>query len=616
VGSLKLTEQGLEISFATGEGQFISKVSPFLVVVLKASRLDSRFLVTQGELGRALEAIVHFCDKNSIPLNLDEPARRFLSELRAERDEFAEASRRGGAPSRVEGLQLEGLVRCLTAEQRESVAHVLTVGHGANFSVPGAGKTTIALAAYAGFSRQALVDRLIVVAPRSAFKPWEEEFEACLGRPPTSVRLTGDPASRDRIYARSSDFELFLVTYQMAANDVARLAGVCRRHAVFLILDESHHVKRLEEGQWADAVLALAPHAKRRLVLSGTPMPQGYEDLWTQFTFLWPSRDVLGEKSLFRRQCDSGVTSDIGSRVRPFFRRIRKADLALPPLEVERRMVNLAPHQQRIYDAIRQKILHELTMEPSDTSVLRQWRRAKLVRLIQAASNPALLSEYSEEFQLSAADASDMSVIELARRYAELELPSKLAIASQLVSQLASAGKKVVVWTSFVKNITMFSGLVEGVAPTFVVYGAVPRDYSEDEEFNREQQIAQFKNTDGPAVLVANPAACGESISLHHACTEAIYIDRTFDCAKFLQSQDRIHRLGLEADQSVRLQILLCTDTIDETIDARLEAKSERMQELLEGELPQGSFSDVDDSEVEEALDFDAAMNDLRRRNP
>ncbi len=103
----------------------------------------------------------------------------------------------------------------------------------------------------------------------------------------------------------------------------------------------------------------------------------------------------------------------------------------------------------------------------------------------------------------------------------------------------------------------------------------------------REQRIRTFLQSDTPAILVANPAACGESISLHRACTTAIYLDRTYDCARFLQSVDRIHRLGLPPDADVRVHILESVrggqPSVDGLVAASLAAKTTRMRELLEG---------------------------------
>jgi len=612
---LQLNDEGIRVVFAASDKDAMSVAAPFLVAVMKASRDGRSFQVDADEAATAVAAILQFFTKRSFDVELDDGARRIIERIDAGRRDFTDARQKGRTRKTKGGSASiqTNLQRKLMPLQVEGAAHLVAVQNGANFSVPGAGKTTIAYAAFAKLREQGTVDKLLVLAPRAAFLPWEEEFAECFGRAPTSVRLTGGRQRRDQTYSRSEEFELFLCTYQTATNDLGRLKGLCRRHRVMLVLDESHYVKRLEDGQWAKAVLDLAPYATRRVILSGTPMPQGYEDLWTQFTFLWPGREILGEKFAFRRKVERGETADIKDSLRPFFRRTTKRDLRLPEMRILRIPTALRPEQQRIYHAIREKVLSELNLQPSDRHLLRRWKRARMVRLLQAASNPALLSEYSAEFAMDPEEASDRSVVEVAKRYADFEVPAKFTAARELVEQIASSGKKTVVWTSFVKNIEMFRALIGRALPTFIVFGAVPRDPSEDEEFNREQQIASFKEAHGPAVLIANPAACGESISLHHACTDAVYIDRTFDCAKYVQSQDRIHRLGLASDAVVTAYLLIANDTIDETIDHRLLEKIDRMAALFESDLPEGSPSDVDQDESEEAKDFDATVRDLRR---
>lgn len=88
-------------------------------------------------------------------------------------------------------------------------------------------------------------------------------------------------------------------------------------------------------------------------------------------------------------------------------------------------------------------------------------------------------------------------------------------------------------------------------------------------------------------MLVTNPASCSESISLHEGCHHAIYLDRTYDCAQFLQSIDRVHRLGLPQTVTVQIHILQASlrggPSIDHLVDAALRAKEMHMRELLEG---------------------------------
>jgi len=278
---------------------------------------------------------------------------------------------------------------------------------------------------------------------------------------------------------------------------------------------------------------------------------------------------------------------------------------------------NLKPYQSSIYHALSARFLREVAIPPEDRHLLRQWRKAKLVRLIQAASNPALLTRYSEEFDIPPLRGEGASIIQLIDEYPKFEVPAKIELAVELIGNLLAQNNKVVVWTSFVHNIKMLQHLLQDYAP-FLLYGAVPRDESEDIEFNREQQISGFKTSHQPAILLANPAACAESISLHKVCHHAIYLDRTFNAGQYMQSLDRIHRIGLEPHEIVTYHILIAQDTVDETIERRLEEKQKNMMRLLDDELPIGAL-EVDThqmgfSEDEEVLDFEETAKDIRKQ--
>ena len=104
---------------------------------------------------------------------------------------------------------------------------------------------------------------------------------------------------------------------------------------------------------------------------------------------------------------------------------------------------------------------------------------------------------------------------------------------------------------------------------------------SDQEEDTRETKIRRFHDDPRRFVLVANPAACGEGISLHTVCHHAIYIDRNYNAAHFLQSQDRIHRLGLPRDVETHVNILHASETVDESVDRRLSVKINAMASVL-----------------------------------
>jgi hypothetical protein len=188
-------------------------------------------------------------------------------------------------------------------------------------------------------------------------------------------------------------------------------------------------------------------------------------------------------------------------------------------------------------------------------------------------------------------------------------VPAKSLKALEILERLTSQDNKVVVWSNFLSNLDQFSELVRvrlGVA-CFQIDGRVPTgDEAESdapgsgslliETDTRERIINRFLSFDGPAVLVTNPASCSESISLHSVCHHAIYLDRTYDCGMYLQSIDRIHRLGLPPETKTEIHLIRARlegrATIDELVHAALLRKDARMKQLLESAelLPLGEL--------------------------
>jgi SNF2 family DNA or RNA helicase len=507
--------------------------------------------------------------------------------------------------------------RILKPYQIPPVAHIVAVGNSANFSVPGSGKTTITLAGYSILKKQNVVEKIIVVCPRAAFMSWEDEYKACFGKAPKSIRISGTISIRKKLYRQASNAELILMSYQMASQDVNRLSVLLRENKVMLVLDESHNIKRIEGGKWANAVLSLAPFATRRVILSGTPVPNSLEDLWSQMTFLWPNPKILGTTDEYKDRIATqgkNAGNDIKNDLKPFYWRLHKSQLKLKRPKFHWLYVKMRPYQKAIYDTVAVRILNELVKAPEERIRLRTWRKAKMIRLLQISSNPALLSQYSEEFSIPTMDGSGLPVSELIEKYADFETPPKIAAVLDVVEKLIKKKEKVIIWTTFIHNIKMLERLLEKYEPR-VIYGEVPKDLSENEEFNREKMIREFKESKKYNILLANPAACAESISLHKICHHAIYLDRTFNCAQYMQSLDRIHRIGLEPDEQVHYYIFQVKDSIDEVINERLKNKQKQMLTLLEDDFALLDLENSDDisEEGEEDEDFKAMIKNLRK---
>lgn len=517
--------------------------------------------------------------------------------------------------------------RPLLPHQRQGLMHALHATNAANFSVPGAGKTATALAVIGTHLAQEHVDVVVVVGPLSCFRPWEREAEASMPGKLNVQRLRNlHRTARAGIYRRAGRGDLLLLSFATAAGDAHELERLCRRVRVMLVIDESHRIKRFRGGQWAPALMHVARFARVKMILTGTPMPHGPKDLWSQFNVLWPGSEATGSRAAYASRADANFDSVRGD-LEPFFVRTPKAELGLTPLQLYEHAIPLAPVQRDIYELI----VHRLRQGVPDAASWRDridaLRRARPIRLIQAASNPDLLNEEDGFFHIPPISTPSGTLMERLHRYREFgELPAKFEWALDFLAGLKAEGRKCVVWTSFVRNIDQFSELVRDRLdiPVYAVDGRIPAaDVSEEAEGDeldetRESRIDDFLAEEGAAVLVANPAACAESISLHSSCFVAVYLDRTHDCARWLQSIDRIHRLGLPEGVTVEIHVLKVTnegrDTVDELVAASLAVKGARMQSLLEeAELRGTGLEDQDTLRAAEGNedDLDALLRYL-----
>lgn len=581
--------------------------------------IDKLVLPEGNDVFHAIQDILAFLAEKQIEFEADTKVKQLISDMEEEQREYRYAVH--SARNLPSIKKPRDLIRDLKPYQQKAFEHLATIKHSANFSVPGSGKTSVVYAAFSHLREKGMVEKLLVIGPLSCFQPWEEEGLACFGHPPSSARLSGTKNSRQSIFMQAEKFELFLCGYQAASNDLQEIIDyLLKKYKFMLVIDESHNIKRFHEGIWAESMLTMARYAAKRAILTGTPAPNSYYDLWSQFTFLWPGKNLLGTKEEYQSKAESlqGRT-EIKDAIRPFFFRVRKSELNLPEPVFKHYSCDMKPYQSQIYDAIATKFLTELKLTPQENINLREWRRAKIVRLIQTASNPTLLARYSEEFDIKEMLDVDQSMIDLIEKYPTYEVPAKIEQLSLLVDELIGSGKKVVVWTSFIHNILSIKKILDSKnILTYVIYGGIPKDEDVDIEFNREQQIRDFKKSAKPCVLLANPAACAESISLHKSVHDAIYLDRTFDCGQYLQSLDRLHRIGLSPDEIVTYHLLLSNNSIDETIDRRLLEKEQYMLNILEDDLPVGGFQTEEhsmfQSPQEELEDYSQTVIDIRKK--
>jgi len=305
------------------------------------------------------------------------------------------------------------------------------------------------------------------------------------------------------------------------------------------------------------------------VILTGTPAPQGAEDLWPQAEFLRNARISPVAAAEWIRGIKVRTTKEelelLGTRVIP----IRQA---------------LPPAHQNLYNLITNRLARQIASGSNHDQRRRlDGLRSHIMDIMRAASNPAILCNIPEFAEaLGPQGVADI-----------LGTPSwKVEETLRIVSDLIRDGRKVIIWSYFNDNTDILANRLQHCNPR-IIRGDTPSSHSTtDEELDertREGILHDFKNNDDCNIIIANPAACGESISLHHWCHDAIYFDRSYNAGQYLQSCDRIHRFGYHpdtgrntcAEELVTYYILESTGTIDERISTRLIDKIRRQEALL-----------------------------------
>ncbi|MFE5580157.1 DEAD/DEAH box helicase [Kitasatospora sp. NPDC056531] len=443
--------------------------------------------------------------------------------------------------------------------QRRDIAKLLSLQHGANFSVPGAGKTRVALAVYSAQKAAGSVRRLLVVCPKSAYESWHYETGVCFRYP-----------LRTQVFDRTLDqwAEVLIVNYERLDRSLSTLSGWLSSAPSMIILDEAHRMKLGVRGTYGAACMALGPLARRRLILTGTPAPNGARDLESLLGFVWPGH---GQRSVARAVA-GGDLAYASTVLRPLFTRTTKHELGLPPMKTEKRYVDMPELHGEIYTSLVSGMQTGATRD--DLSALGR----SALRLLMAATSPALLVEGSSRHEPLAYRLPPLeipqsdSLFPLLQNLPDYELSPKYKEAAAIVAENAEKGRKTLIWTTFVRSLTTLAKLLEKFAPAVVHGGTADRD----------EQLRRFREDPACMVLISNPATLGEGISLHQVCHDAVYVDRDFVAGRFLQSIDRIHRLGLDREAETKVTVLAVRNTIDEVVEVRLEQKLDFMGKILD----------------------------------
>lgn len=500
--------------------------------------------------------------------------------------------------------------RQLREKQMWDAFFIKEMKKSANYSVPGAGKTSIVYGAFAYLNKTGIdkVKKIIMIGPKNSFKSWKDEFVKCFGNKKKLKLLNiQDKKYRrqnERITALRFDSEncnLILINYDLLPSLVDVLSEIINSETM-LVFDEIHKIKAVG-GVWSSAALDICKNAKYKVVLTGTPIPNSYLDLYNQLNILFTDE----YKTFFKfstsdlRKPSDALIMKINDLIYPFFCRTTKKQLNVPEPNPDEIVIStMTNNEQTLFSYLRRRYSHN--------------GLELYIRLLQASTNPKLLlkkidlnsiSELftSEEEEDDSNEYVNFENIKFDNSYNqeftnfvnEFDMTSKFWKGIEVVKKLVSEGKQVIVWGIFIDTINRIKEELNSAGISAkIIYGAT--DLEEREKRIEEFRLKRFK------VLITNPHTLAESVSLHDACHDAVYFEYSFNLTHMLQSRDRINRLGLPENQYTQYYYLILKsinpdeDSIDLKTYNRLEEKKKIMLKSIEGDLVESiDFNIIDD---------------------
>ncbi|HKN68931.1 MAG TPA: DEAD/DEAH box helicase [Gemmatimonadaceae bacterium] len=411
----------------------------------------------------------------------------------------------------------------------------------------------------------------LVVSPRSLIFNWKQE--AARFAPSLRV-LDHTGAERSRGSIGLTDEQLVITTYGTLRRDIAALREM---EFDYVILDEAQAIKN---ATTAAAKAARLLRARHRLALSGTPIENNVQELWSLFEFLNPG--MFGAASTFRSLARARVASDddetakpndngevalLARALRPVILRRTKERVApeLPPKLEQTLVVELEPEQRRIYDELlahyRRSLLpyiDRMGMERSRMKVLEA-----LLRLRQAACHPALISR-------THADAPS----------------AKLDVIQPKLAEAAAEGHKSLVFSQFTSFLALLRERLDADSAQYAYLDGDTRD--------RQAVVEQFQQDPNCKLFLISLRAGGHGLNLT-AADYVFLLDPWWNPAVEAQAIDRAHRIGQQ--RHVIATRLVAQGTIEEKILELQRSKRDLADAILSED--QGALAQIGREELE-----------------
>lgn len=437
------------------------------------------------------------------------------------------------------------------SHQKRALKRFFKQHHLAVLWEPGLGKSKFVVDAACAGHQLGKFSRVVIFCPLSVVGVWEDEFDT---HATSKYRMHLLSPKDDRIPSDSNgQLQVLVVNYDLAWR---RKEIIGNWGPQFVVADESQKIKRASTRR--SRYLRSLNETPYRAILTGTPNPRGFIDLYGQWVFLNPKtfgtriadfKDRYVVYGGYRGYVIKGYrnTDEIKAKVKADAT-VRRKDqvLDLPERTWQRLPVVLEDEARHIYDKLEEDYFHSL-------------ENGEFVDIKMALNRTMKLQQVTGGFVSTDQGWRQVSSV-------------KLDALSDRIEEVHEMGDKVVVVARYLPELEAIEALSRDRGfETYVIRGGMKRE-------ERDDKRRAFQATSSPALVAIQIQTGGLGITLH-AAAQAIFYSTTFALDDYIQACDRIHRIG--QDKPVIYRHLVARNTVDTDIYSALRRKKKVMDVIM-----------------------------------
>lgn len=387
----------------------------------------------------------------------------------------------------------------------------------------------------------------LVIMPTSLIYNWLNEAKKFT---PQLKLMVHTGTMRYRSAEVFANYDVVITTYGISRIDIEMFKEY---FFDYVILDESQNIKNPSSKSF-QSVKQLKSRFK--LILSGTPVENSVNDLWTQMSFINPG--LLGGQQFFQNEFvtpiekkkDEDKARKLQALIKPFVLRRTKEQVAteLPPKTENLFYCQMSEEQASVYEKVKSEYRNELLKSLEDGTFAKTQIQVLqgLIKLRQIANHPIMIDKDYE------GDSG------------------KFENVVHTLANVLDGGHKVLVFSQFVKQLTIYREYFD--------QQGVPYVYLDGSTQNRGDVVKQFQEDEKTRVFLISIKAGGVGLNL----TEADYVfilDPWWNPAVEQQAIDRTHRIG--QTKNVFIYKFITKDSVEEKILALQQRKLSLSRALI-----------------------------------